>query len=52
MTNSLLQTPLIHRLIPIPNLALRGLVQVLAGIAFTALLAQVRIEIGPVPITG
>lgn len=44
--------PLIHRLVPVDNRVVRTALQVALGIAFLALLAQVRIEIGPVPITG
>ncbi len=52
MTSRMLSTPLIQRLIPFRNLALRTALQVVAGVALIALLAQVRIEFGPVPITG
>lgn len=44
--------PLIQRIVPIENDALRTTLQIALGIAFLALLAQVRVEIGPVPITG
>jgi biotin transport system substrate-specific component len=44
--------PLLHRLVPIPHRGLRTVLQVALGVAFLALLAQVRIEVGPVPITG
>lgn len=44
--------PLIQRIVRIENDALRTSLQIVLGVAFLALLAQVRIEIGPVPITG
>ncbi len=44
--------PLLHRLVPVPHRGLRTALQVALGVAFLALLAQVRIEVGPVPITG
>lgn len=44
--------PLLHRLVPVPHRGLRTALQVAIGVAFLALLAQVRIEVGPVPITG
>ena len=44
--------PLLHRLVPIQHRGLRTALQVTVGVAFLALLAQVRIEVGPVPITG
>jgi len=44
--------PLVHRLVPVPHRGLRTALQVTLGVAFLALLAQVRIEVGPVPITG
>ena len=47
-----LSTPLVHRLVPIQNGLIRTTVQVIAGVVFLALLAQVRFDIGPVPITG
>lgn len=52
MTSRALHPPLIHRLLPVRNDAVRTLLQVGVGVALLALLAQVRIEIGPVPITG
>lgn len=51
-TRHVLAAPLAHRLVPIQSPALRTSVQLVAGIAFLALLAQVRLEIGPVPVTG
>ena len=44
--------PLIRRLVRIENRTLRTAVPIAFGIVFLALLAQVRIEIGLVPITG
>lgn len=44
--------PLIHALVPVRHRGLRTALQVALGVAFLALLAQVRIVIGPVPITG
>jgi biotin transport system substrate-specific component len=44
--------PILHRLVPVPHRGLRTALQVSLGVAFLALLAQVRIEVGPVPITG
>jgi biotin transport system substrate-specific component len=44
--------PLIDRLVPVPNAALRRALQVALGVALLALLAQVRIVVGPVPHTG
>ena len=52
MASRVLTPPLIHRLIPIRSGHLRWLVQLALGVAFIALLAQVRVDIGPVPITG
>lgn len=52
MTSRALSVPLIERLVPISNVALRALFQVALGVAFIALLAQVRVAIGPVPLTG
>ena len=47
-----LRTPLIHQLVPVESAGLRTLLQVALGVAFIALLAQLRIQIGPVPVTG
>ncbi len=44
--------PLLHRLVPVPHRGLRTALQVALGVVFLALLAQVRVEVGPVPITG
>ena len=52
MTSQTLARPLIHRLIPIRQDALRIPLQLALGVALMALLAHVRFEIGPVPITG
>ena len=43
---------LAHALFPIADPRRRVLLQILVGVAFLALLAQVRVVIGPVPITG
>ncbi len=45
-------TPLIERLVRVPHPALRLLVQLVLGVALLAALAQLRVVIGPVPITG
>jgi biotin transport system substrate-specific component len=47
-----LAVPLIDRLLPVPNALLRVTLQVAVGVVLLALLAQVRLAIGPVPITG
>lgn len=52
MTSHVLTPPLIDRLIPVRAKIVRIPLQVVVGIAFLALLAQLRVEIGPVPITG
>lgn len=52
MASRVLTPPLIHRLIPIRVGYLRLPVQLVLGVAFLALLAQLRIDIGPVPLTG
>lgn len=44
--------PLVDRILPARRGRLRTAVQVLAGIAFLTALAQLRIQVGPVPITG
>ncbi len=45
-------TPLIERLVRVPHPALRLLLQLVLGVALLAALAQLRVVIGPVPITG
>ena len=45
-------TPLIERLVPVSHPGWRLLAQLTLGVALLAALAQVRIVIGPVPITG
>jgi biotin transport system substrate-specific component len=45
-------TPLVHALVPVPHRGLRTLLQLVLGVGLLALLAQVRFEIGPVPVTG
>lgn len=47
-----LATPLVRHLVPVRSVALRRTVQIVLGVAILAALAQVRIQIGPVPITG
>ena len=47
-----LRKPLIQELLPISNSLLRSVILIVLGVAFIALFAQLRIEIGPVPITG
>jgi len=44
--------PLIDLLVPLRDARLATLVKITLGVAFLALLAQVRIQVGPVPITG
>jgi biotin transport system substrate-specific component len=46
------RVPLVDRLLPVPNVLLRTILQVALGVTALALLAQVRIVVGPVPITG
>ena len=52
MTRNSLHTPLAHRLLPITSPKLRTFLQIVGGVALLALLAQVRVAIGPVPLTG
>ena len=57
MTQSVTQTasatrPLIDLLIPVRPTALRLPLQIVLGVAFLALLAQLEVNIGPVPLTG
>ena len=52
MTTRIYYKPLIHRLVPGTHTGLRTSLQVLVGVALVALLAQVRVQIGPVPFTG
>ncbi len=47
-----LHTPLAHRLLPGVSPVLRALLQIVGGVALLALLAQVRVQVGPVPLTG
>lgn len=47
-----LAAPLVRHLVPVRSTALRYAVQVVLGVSVLALLAQVRVQIGPVPITG
>jgi biotin transport system substrate-specific component len=49
---STLAKPLIDTLVPVRRAALRVPLQLALGVLLMALLAQLRIEIGPVPITG
>jgi biotin transport system substrate-specific component len=44
--------PLIERLVPVRSTSLRVALQVVLGVALLGALAQARIEIGAVPITG
>jgi biotin transport system substrate-specific component len=44
--------PLIERLVPVRSATLRVAVQVVLGVALLGALAQARIEIGAVPVTG
>ncbi|UCH25483.1 MAG: biotin transporter BioY [Trueperaceae bacterium] len=52
MATQLLEKPLVQHLVPIRNRLLRTGFQIGAGIVLLALLAQIRIELGPVPLTG
>lgn len=52
MTLGTTPRPLAHRLVPVRNTALRTALQVALGVAFLALLAQLRVQLGPVPLTG
>lgn len=52
MISPALHKPLIQHLVPVKNLALRTLLQITLGVAFVALLAQIEINIGPVPLSG
>jgi len=55
MMKSTLAYPLIHYLLPLPKhwqAQWRQLIHVAVGVAFLALLAHVRVDIGMVPITG
>jgi biotin transport system substrate-specific component len=47
-----LYQPLIERLVPVRSAGLRVTLQVVLGVALLAALAQVRVEIGAVPVTG
>ncbi len=47
-----LRKPLIQELLPINSPLLRNFILITLGVIFTALFAQLRIDIGPVPITG
>ena len=51
-SNAVTTGPLIRRLVRVENPTLRIALSIAAGIVFLAALAQVRVEIGPVPITG
>lgn len=44
--------PLVERLLPVSTPALRVSLQLVLGVALLAALAQVRLEIGAVPVTG
>jgi len=47
-----LQRPLISYLLPFGSSLIADILRLILGVAFIALLAQFRMEIGPVPITG
>lgn len=51
-SHAVVTAPLVHRLVPIESRLVATIVRVVVGVAFLALLAQVRVEIGPVPLTG
>lgn len=44
--------PLIAHLVPVRSPMLRTVLQLAIGVAFLAALAQIRIQVGPVPVTG
>lgn len=46
------QVPLVRHLVPVRHPVLRVALQVTLGVAFLALLAQLRVQVGPVPVTG
>lgn len=52
MTTQAHYKPLIHRLVPGSHTGLRTFLHLLVGVAFVSLLAQVRVQVGPVPFTG
>lgn len=52
MTSQSLSHPLVDRIIPLRSAALRIPLQIVLGVALMALLAQVEINLGPVPLTG
>jgi biotin transport system substrate-specific component len=52
MATQLLGAPLVQHLVPVRNRILRTALQVGAGVLLLSLLAQIRIELGPVPLTG
>ena len=52
MTGQVLRKPLITHLLPVAHPILKPLLQIGLGVIFIALLAQVSLELGPVPITG
>lgn len=47
-----LSAPLIDRLLPLPSRFLRVPLQIAAGVTVLALLAQLEVTLGPVPLTG
>ncbi len=47
-----LEKPLINYLLPFGSSLIASILRLILGVVFIALLAQFRIEIGPVPITG
>lgn len=51
MTTTRIYPPLILQLVPFTGV-MRTLLCLVLGVSFTALLAQLRLEIGPVPLTG
>lgn len=52
MTSGILHQPIIERLVPVRSNTLRVALQVIIGVALLAALAQLRFEIGAVPVTG
>ncbi|HEX7004904.1 MAG TPA: biotin transporter BioY [Trueperaceae bacterium] len=52
MTSGILHQPIIERLVPVRSDTLRVALQVIIGVALLAALAQLRFEIGAVPVTG
>lgn len=52
MMRQTLRRPLITHLLPVSHPLTKFLLQISLGVVFIALLAQIRLELGPVPLTG